>query len=156
MYGNSAPLAVAIWGLSLALFLTASVAAWLVLRASKHGRIGGRMSPANLVSPVYGRLDELGISLEDASKLNGYNVNSKSDPIVHLGSAVRFTPLDYKHSASQIVQHFREGRVVSIDLAEMDVREASRLVDFCSGMTAINSGWIFRVTDKVIVLTPFA
>jgi FtsZ-interacting cell division protein YlmF len=54
------------------------------------------------------------------------------------------------------MQNFREGRVVSIDLGKLDGREAVRLVDFCSGITAMDAGWIFRVTDKVIVLTPHA
>jgi cell division protein SepF len=155
MYGNSAPLAVAIWGLSLALLLTASIAAWLVLRASKRDRISDRFVGTNVGTPTNG-LGELGVALEDAAKLNSYNVNSMSDPSVHLGSAVTFTPLRYQNSASEIMQSFRDGRVVSIDLGRMDPREAGRLVYFCSGMAALNSGWIFRVTDKVIVLTPLA
>jgi Cell division protein SepF len=155
MYGNSAPLAVAVWGLALALLFAVSVAAWLVLRASKRGRISERLSGTNLGAPAYG-LGDLGVALEDAARLNSYSVNSMSDPSVHLGSAVTFTPLKYQNSANEIMRCFRDGRVVSIDLGRMDPREAGRLVYFCSGMAALNSGWIFRVTDKVIVLTPFA
>jgi FtsZ-interacting cell division protein YlmF len=155
MYGNSAPLTVAIWGLSLALLLAVSVAAWLVLRPSKHGRIRQSPNRSNFGAPAYG-LGELGVALEDAAELNRYSVSSMSDPGVHLASAIRFTPLKYQNSASEIMQKFRDGRVVSIDLGRMDAHEAGRLVDFCSGMAAVNSGWIFRVTDKVIVLTPLA
>jgi hypothetical protein len=154
MYGNSAALAVAVWGPSLIILLTVLIAVWLVLRASKRGLIGGSVSTANFIAPTSRRFDELSIALESATKLNAYNVHAASDPSVHLGSARRFTPLDFQNSVGEIMEHFREGRVVSIDLGKMDGREAARLVDFCSGMTVMDSGWIFRVTDSVIVLTP--
>ncbi|MEV7968722.1 cell division protein SepF [Sphaerisporangium sp. NPDC088356] len=63
-------------------------------------------------------------------------------------------PTDYQVATREIAQGFREQRVISIDLGEMDRRQAVRLVDFCSGMTAVCSGWIFRLTDNVIVLAP--
>jgi FtsZ-interacting cell division protein YlmF len=98
--------------------------------------------------------DELNIALESATALNAYNVHAQNDPSVHLRAVVRFTPLDYEGSVHEVMQSFRQGRVVSIDLGKMDNHQAARLVDFCSGLTAADSGWIFHVADRVIVLTP--
>ncbi|WP_285582160.1 cell division protein SepF [Actinoallomurus iriomotensis] len=97
---------------------------------------------------------ELTIALEDASALNAYDAHTRRDPDVRLASLVRFEPSEYQAAAYEVARHFREGNVISIDLGAMDNHQAARLVDFCSGITVMSSGWIFRVTDKVIVLNP--
>jgi FtsZ-interacting cell division protein YlmF len=98
--------------------------------------------------------NELNIALNDATTLNGFDITARNDPSVRLQVALRLTPSNYQTAAQDISQHFKSGRVVSIDLRKMDHHQAARLVDFCSGMTVNSSGWIFHVTDGVIVLTP--
>ncbi|MEV5541789.1 cell division protein SepF [Saccharopolyspora shandongensis] len=63
-------------------------------------------------------------------------------------------PSEYQSAAREVLHQFRSGRVVSVDLRSMNYHSAARLVDFLSGMTASRSGWIFRITDDVIVLNP--
>lgn len=108
----------------------------------------------NYVPPSKRGSEELRIALENAVSLNSYSVHSRSNPSVHLEAALRFVPRDYQGSAPEIAQCFREGRVLSIDLGSMESDQAARLVDFCSGMTSVCSGWIFQVAESVIVLTP--
>lgn len=154
MHESSTALIVATWGASLVLASAILLAAWLA-RASRKPKVRQTSSSATDPPSLRGaRSHELTVALDDAIALNGYNVHAENDPIVRLGTAVKFVPLNYHGSAHEIMQSFREGRVVSVDLGKMDKHEAARLVDFCSGLAAVDSGWIFQVTARVIVLTP--
>jgi hypothetical protein len=155
MYESSGAAATATWGPSLILLLAVLLATWLILRISTRGFTGDKSIGANFVGPTSRNSGELGIALEAASSLNKYNVHAGNNPSVHLGTALRFVPLDYQNSVREILQGFREGRVLTIDLSKMDKHQAARLVDFCSGMAAAGSGWIYCVTESVIVLTPY-
>lgn len=154
MYESNGALTVAAWGPSLVLLFAVLLAAWLTREAWRRSvpRKASRRVNYAVLSP--GDSDELNIALKSAAALNSYSVHAQNNPSVHLGAAVRFTPLDYQSSVYEVMQSFREGHVVSIDLGRMDNHQAARLVDFCSGLTAVDSGWIFQVTDSVIVLTP--
>jgi hypothetical protein len=99
------------------------------------------------------RSGELDAALDDAVAFNSFDIQSRVDPSVRLQAVIRFAPTDYGSVAREIAQHFRERAVISIDLAGMEQGQAVRLVDFCSGLALMCSGWIFRVTDRVIVLT---
>ncbi|HTZ22974.1 MAG TPA: cell division protein SepF [Streptosporangiaceae bacterium] len=92
-------------------------------------------------------------ALSFAESINAYDVSSLSNPYIHLGDVVRLAPIKYQDGAVEIPRHFKDGHVVSVDLGLMSVTQAARLVDFCSGMLAGTSGWLFRATDMVIVLT---
>ncbi|WP_093415605.1 cell division protein SepF [Saccharopolyspora flava] len=94
------------------------------------------------------------VALEDAATLNGFDPTSSADPTVNLQSVASIKPTEYKKSTQEILKLYLLGRVVSVDLSDMDKRDASRLVDFVSGMVAARSGWIFRVADEVVVLNP--
>lgn len=142
------------WGPALVFLLAVLLLVWLVQAAWKHGFINGWPRQASPMASGSRNHEELSVSLKSAAELNAYSVHVGNNPSVHLEQAVRFTPHDFQTSVSKIMQCFQEGRVVSIDLGQMDSHQAARLVDFCSGMTAMSSGWIFRVTDNVIVLTP--
>src|SRR5262245_60930110 len=150
--GNA--LIAAAWGPSLVLLFAVLLAAWLTRDAWK--RKAPRRPPRRVNYAVLssGDSDELNIALKSATALNAYSVHAQNDPSVHLAAVVRFAPLNYEGSVHEVMQSFREGHVVSIDLGKMDNHQAARLVDFCSGLTAVDSGWIFRVTESVIVLTP--
>jgi FtsZ-interacting cell division protein YlmF len=154
MYDNDLGFALATAGPSLVLLIAVLIAVWLTQRAWTSKRYGARSNIVSRTAPISGYSNELSIALESAATLNAYNVHAQNNPSVHLEAALRLTPLEYQDAAYEIMQRFREGRVVSIDLTEMDHRQAARLVDFCSGMTAVTSGWLFRVTNSVIVLTP--
>jgi hypothetical protein len=93
-------------------------------------------------------------ALDDAVALNAFSVHARSDPSVRLHEAVRFEPKTFDSAVRDVLQVLRAGRVVSVDVALMEESQAVRLVDFCSGMTAMSSGWMFRVTNNVVILTP--
>jgi|SRR2546429_3267341 len=97
---------------------------------------------------------ELEAAIASAIALNSYEVSAPNDPMVRLQAVVRFAPMDYESIVGEIAGCFRVKNVMSIDMVNMRAAQAARLVDFCSGMAAMYSGWIFRVTDTVIVVTP--
>jgi FtsZ-interacting cell division protein YlmF len=92
--------------------------------------------------------------LDSAEAINAYNASALDDPRIHRGAVIHLAPKDYQEGATRIPRHFIEGNVVSVDLGRMSAESAARLVDFCSGMLAGYSGWLFRATDSVIILTP--
>lgn len=141
------------WGPSLTL-LTAVLALAMIVKKVSRGLSGDPHATTLFHSVSTDPSKELDIALEQATSLNAFHLHAKNDPAVRLQSALRFTPTDYKVATREIAQGFRSQRVISIDLGRMDHRQAVRLVDFCSGMTAMCSGWIFRLTDHVIVLAP--
>ncbi|RCV54677.1 hypothetical protein DEF23_15400 [Marinitenerispora sediminis] len=94
------------------------------------------------------------MSITDAESLNSYHTLSQGDPAIRLTKALRYSPHDYQSAVSEISIRYREGRVISIDLSKMNPHQASRLVDFCSGMAAGSHGWIYRITDHAIIITP--
>jgi cell division inhibitor SepF len=100
------------------------------------------------------RRDELAIALKAAERINAYSIATGGNPSVHLSEIIRISPGSYQAAVREIPAYFLDGRVISVDMNSMDSHEAARLVDFCSGMVAGGSGWIFRATDRVLVLTP--
>lgn len=58
------------------------------------------------------------------------------------------------NDAKVIGESFRESIPVIMNLTDMDVAEAKRLVDFSSGLTFALNGSIERVTEQVFLLTP--
>ena len=93
-------------------------------------------------------------SLDSATELNAFVPGVNQDNVAHLQDFLRLAPDSYQAAIPKISQQFRGGRAISVDLGRMDYHQAARLVDFCSGMTAFSSGWIFRVSDDVIILAP--
>lgn len=140
-----------VWVPSIVVLLSVLVA---VISISKPRKPPERESFAEILPSVFSSSEELESSLSSAEKLNSYNVLSGGDPGVRLGKALRYVPHEYNSAVAEISTRFREGRVVSIDLNNMNMRQAARLVDFCSGMAAVSHGWIYRITDRVIVITP--
>lgn len=108
-----------------------------------------RRVPRNLASSR-----DLEVALESATSLNSFDVGSLHDPVLRLHTVVRFEPRSYSSALVEVSQCYREGRVLSVDLRGMDQCNAVRLIDFCSGLAAATAGWIFRVADDVIVITP--
>lgn len=142
------------FGPSLVLLMAVLLAS-LLIRKTGIFRAAGFSAGAGGRTVIGGstRSRELDAALDEAVAFNSFDVRSRVDPGVRLRAVVRFAPTDYGSVAREIAQHFRERAVISIDLAGMEQGQAVRLVDFCSGMVLMCSGWIFRVTDRVIVLT---
>jgi hypothetical protein len=151
---NAVSALVQAWGPSLVLLAAVSIAALIAQKNWKLRVFEGHAERVGYPALASNSSSDLSIALDDAASLNGFDVTAGNDPNVRLEAALRFTPSDYQVAAHEISQRFREGRVISIDLGKMDRHHAARLVDFCSGMTVICSGWIFRLTDSVVVLTP--
>jgi FtsZ-interacting cell division protein YlmF len=138
------------WGPTLVILFTAFLAGLIGLR------VAGAKTHTSYPPFSAGdhNTDALKVALNSAESINAYDVASLSDPHIHLGNIVRLAPIKYQDGALEIPRHFKEGHVVSVDLGLMSVKHAARLVDFCSGMLAGSSGWLFRATDRVILLTP--
>lgn len=75
-------------------------------------------------------------------------------PGVRLQDVIRLRPTDLNQAFGELGSVYRDGNVISIDLIDLPAPHATRLVDFCSGMATMSSGWIYRVTESVIVLSP--
>ena len=58
------------------------------------------------------------------------------------------------NDAKVIGESFRNNIPVIMNVTDMDVAEAKRLVDFSSGLTFALNGSIERVTEQVFLLTP--
>jgi hypothetical protein len=117
-----------------------------------------RKSSATSQLDVLGRWhgDSLQAALEAAEYVNAYKAGSGGDPSVHLKPLARIAPTGYQEGALEIGQRFNKGHVVCVDLGQISNEQATRLVDFCSGLLSGAPGWLFRASDTVIVLTPTA
>lgn len=98
--------------------------------------------------------NQLEEALSEAAALNPYRVGSSAAVGVPLGDAGRYAPSEYATAVRDLSEWYKGNTVISIDLKHLERRDAIRLVDFCSGMAAAKSGWVFRVAEYVIVLTP--
>ena len=125
----------------------------IVLIARHSSGTQRRSKPAPELFTVDGNGD-LDFALERALALNAYKVNARNDPHIRLKSALRLRPPDLQAATYTILHHFREGRVISLDIGGMDASQAAQLIHFCSGMTAATDGWIFQLSAEVLVLTP--
>lgn len=56
--------------------------------------------------------------------------------------------------ALTVGRHFREGHTLVMDVAQMSMTEATRMVDFAAGLAYGCEGRIERIADKVFLLTP--
>ncbi len=92
--------------------------------------------------------------LKEAEALSSTQSGTQPDPIVHLGQALRVQPTKFHDAIRQIYDAYREGRVVILDLAKTDERIASRVIDFCSGMSLVSIGSMHHVSSFTIVITP--
>jgi FtsZ-interacting cell division protein YlmF len=138
------------WGPTLVLvvvLLVASLAGFRVSRQRNHNGHQNRII-------VERGFDSLSIALESAERINAYDVSLLGDPQIHLSEVVRLVPLKYQDAAVEIPRHYLSGAVVSVDLSRLTSANAARLVDYCSGLLSGTSGWLFRATDRVIILTP--
>lgn len=138
------PYLVALW--------TVSAAAWLIRSHFAKRQIPSNTPGARPASKPAS--EQLRQALECAVDLNGMTLEKALDPSVRLQGSIRYTPTDYREAAVEISQHFRAGRIISLDLRNMDRHQGARLVDFCSGLTSAWAGWIFLVAEEVIVITP--
>jgi FtsZ-interacting cell division protein YlmF len=151
MCKNDVALGLAAAGPSLILLLAVLLAFWVIQRVWKNrGPTVHHYAQMSMALSTR----ELERALESAAALNSYNVNAPNDPRVRLTAISRLAPREYETSITEVARRFRAGQVLSIDLGNMDDHQAARLIDFCSGVAAVHSGWIFRVTEKVIILTP--
>jgi hypothetical protein len=138
------------WGPTAVLAIAATLSFALMAAGARRRRFlhGYGLQPGRHGSSV------LATALETAEAINAYDPNSLSDPHVHQRPIARLRPEHYRAGALDISSCFTSGSIVSIDLAMMETSEAARLVDFCSGLLSGSQGWLFRVTDNVIILTP--
>jgi cell division inhibitor SepF len=70
-----------------------------------------------------------------------------------LGRITTLQPRSYKE-ARTIGERYRDGVPVIMNLTELDVDDAKRLVDFAAGLAFALRGSIDKVTNRVFLLTP--
>lgn len=140
------------WGPVLALIIVLVLSGVVALRIIGAGS-EVRRSPI-LPNSQSRDIQTLRTALHYAEDINAFDVSSLGNPRVHVGAIVRLAPTKYREGVLEIQRHFIEGNVVSVDLGRLDGASAARVVDFCSGLLCGSPGWILRVTDSVIILTP--
>lgn len=139
----------------LAASLLMLVALALLVRIERRARTKAQPpSPVGSPASRAGNPSELDIALDGTATVNAFSARTASDPSVRLQAALRLAPSTYQAGVVELAQHIRDGRVLSVDLSKMDYHAAARTVDFCSGSMSACAGWIFRMADDVIVLTP--
>lgn len=142
---------VSFWFLVLAAVLIFSAVIFVLYVTQKRE---APSSSSEVIRAVFDSPGELEGSLDSAERMNAYSAVLGQEPDVRLGRVVRYSPREYQSAVNEISTQFRGGKVISIDLGNMSFRQAARLVDFCSGMAVASRGWIYRVTDQVVMLAP--
>ncbi|HZG89636.1 MAG TPA: cell division protein SepF [Pseudonocardia sp.] len=75
------------------------------------------------------------------------------DRVATLARITTLQPRSYKE-ARTIGERYRDGVPVIMNLSELDVADAKRLVDFAAGLAFALRGSIDKVTNRVFLLTP--
>jgi cell division inhibitor SepF len=73
--------------------------------------------------------------------------------VATLARITTLQPRSYKE-ARAIGERYRDGVPVIMNLTELDVADAKRLVDFAAGLAFALRGSIDKVTNRVFLLTP--
>lgn len=98
---------------------------------------------------------DLELAFEVAMDVNRYRPGRiNSPPGVRLDAAWRATPQEFRSAAHQIAEVLGTGRVVSVDISQLNQHEAARLVDYCHGLSVMANGWMFRLASNVFVISP--
>jgi FtsZ-interacting cell division protein YlmF len=142
--------------------LTSAITSLLIVCAALLSMIRRAPQPRQrrLASTNDRRLVSAGIAshlnqvLDTAIALNSYNVGRREMQSIHLANAVRYSPTDFEVARREVADSYKQQRVVSLDLSDIDARSAARLIDFCSGLLAAKPGWLFRLSESVVVLAP--
>lgn len=142
----------------IAAVLTATAGMLLAITAIRGGSLG-RASRSGLAfaGREVVRLDrrsELDRVIDEAVKLNEFRVSVHGGFTPHV--SIRYTPRSHDAATAEIARNYLKGHAVSIEFSHLDDLSAVRLVDFCSGLAAGSYGWIFRVTDTAMILTPLS
>ena len=81
-------------------------------------------------------------------------------PVAHAAHVQDAAPMDrivtitprFYSEARAMVEYYREGNPVIMNLSDMEESERKRLIDFASGLVFGHAGTIERVTSKVFLL----
>ncbi|MFG3552968.1 cell division protein SepF [Micromonospora sp. NPDC047557] len=101
--------------------------------------------------PVSRQVD---VVIDNLAKMYPYRVSQGEAPGMDMSEPVRCRPRLYGEAVIQISAHYRRGRTVSLDCGGLPQGEVIRVADFCSGLSASSGGWVLRVADFVVLLTP--
>lgn len=142
------------WGPAVVLLIAVVLAYHLAYRVLIQERTNQRNVHTETYRHNQSGLYKLTSALDSATTLNTFNVHDHTAPKVRLQQAVKVSPGSYDAATHELLQCFLEDKIIAVDLQYLNSDQSGRVVDFCSGATAIRSGWIFRITDTVIVITP--
>ncbi|WP_442931525.1 cell division protein SepF [Micromonospora sp. NBC_00330] len=97
---------------------------------------------------------QVDVALESLAKMYPYRVSQGDASVMDMTEPVRCRPQFHSEAIIQISAHYRRGRTVSLDCGGLPRGEIIRVADFCSGLSASSGGWVLRVADLVLLLTP--
>lgn len=127
------------------------------------------MALAAVTGPVSRTLQYLGLVDPVEEPYTEYTyADTKRATVTKLDTRRRNRHQDYQETANEIVtlhpkvysdvkliaENFREGIPVIMNLSQMEISEARRIIDFASGLAQGLYGTIERVTSKVFLLSP--
>lgn len=98
--------------------------------------------------------EQLELAIKQAEEVNASSVGDIS--AARLLASLQCIPAAHDSGARKILQLYQSGHVVSVDLASLEITQAIRLTDFCSGVAAASAGWVFRTSTYAFMLVPNA
>jgi FtsZ-interacting cell division protein YlmF len=76
-------------------------------------------------------------------------------PKIDLEKTARVAPKRYE-DVREVAERFRAGQPVLLDVTGLNDNDARRIIDFAAGGVFQDRGSLYKVTNKVFLLTPYA
>ena len=89
-----------------------------------------------------------------------FTLNPKKNKVISVHTTTQLkvvvrTPLSFEN-AKDIVDHLKAKKPVVVNLENVDIPIAKRIVDFISGAVYANEGHIQKIADKIFLITPYS
>ena len=93
-------------------------------------------------------------------KESSYSLNPKKNKVISVHTTTQLkvvvkTPLSFEN-AKEIVDHLKAKKPVVVNLENVDIPIAKRIVDFITGAVYANEGHIQKIADKIFLITPYS
>lgn len=97
---------------------------------------------------------------EKEEKDNSYTLNPKKNKVISVHTTTQLkvvvrTPHSFEN-AKDVVDHLKAKKPVVLNLENVDIPIAKRIVDFVSGAVYANEGHIQKIADKIFLITPYS
>ncbi len=90
----------------------------------------------------------------------GYSLNPKKNKVISVHTTTQLkvvvrTPLSFEN-ARDIADHLKAKKPVVVNLENVDVAIAKRIIDFLSGAVYAADGNIQKIADKIFLIAPYS